>query len=118
MLTGREIFLGVAAIPFIYYFISLYSSWRYFRQPEVSPEPSFTPPVSILKPIRGLDPDAWDNLVSFCRLDYPEYEILFCVDADDRAILSLLNRLIATFPERSIRVLHGSGRVATNDKTA
>jgi ceramide glucosyltransferase len=118
MLTGRVIFLAVAAIPFIYYLISLYSSWRYFRQPEVAPEPSFTPPISILKPIRGLDPDAWENLSSFCRLNYPEYEILFCVDADDEAVISLLARLIAAFPERSIRVLHGSGRVATNDKTA
>jgi ceramide glucosyltransferase len=118
MLTGREIVLGVAAIPSVYYLISIYSSWRYFRQPEVAPEPSFTPPISILKPIRGLDPDAWENLVSFCRLDYPKYEILFCVDADDRSVLSLLDRLMATYPEKSIRVLHGSGRVATNDKTA
>jgi ceramide glucosyltransferase len=118
MLTGRGIFLAIAAIPFVYYLISLYSSWRYFRQPEVASDPSFTPPVSVLKPIRGLDPDAWDNLASFCRLDYPEYEILFCVDADDRSVLALLDRLMAAFPERGIRVLHGSGRVATNDKTA
>src|SRR3569833_654542 len=118
MPTGREIFLGVAAIPFIYYFISLYSYWRIFRQPEVIPEPTLTPPISILKPIRGLDPDAWDNLVSFCRLDYPVYEILFCVDADDASVLSLLDRLMAAFPERGIRVLHGSGRIATNDKAA
>src|SRR6185312_14280358 len=118
MPTGRGIFLAIAAIPFIYYLISLYSSWRYFRQPQIAPEPSFTPPVSILKPIRGLDPDAWNNLASFCRLDYPEYEILFCVDADDRSVLALLDRLMAAFPERSIRVLRGSGRIATNDKTA
>jgi ceramide glucosyltransferase len=118
MLTGRGIFLAIAAIPFVYYLISLYSSWRYFRQPEVASDPPFTPPVSVLKPIRGLDPDAWDNLASFCRLDYPEYEILFCVDADDRSVLALLDRLTAAFPERGIRVLHGSGRVATNDKTA
>lgn len=118
MLTGREIFLAIAAIPFIYYLISLYSSWRYFRQPEVVPEPSFAPPISILKPIRGLDPDAYENLASFCRLDYPKYEILFCVDADDESVLSVLSRLIADFPKQNIRVLYGSGRIATNDKTA
>ena len=53
-----NLFLAVAAIPFIYYLIAIYSSWRYFRQPVSAPDPSFTPPVSILKPIRGLDPDA------------------------------------------------------------
>ncbi len=115
-----EIFLLVAAIPFIYYFIAIYSSWRYFRQTTAvsAPDGSFTPPVSILKPIRGLDPDAGENLASFCRLDYPEYEVVFCVDADDAAVLAVLARLTADFPKCDIRVLYGSGRVATNDKVA
>ncbi len=113
-----DLFLAVAAIPFIYYLIAIYSSWRYFRQPVSAPEPSFAPPVSILKPIRGLDPDARANLASFCRLDYPEYEIVFCVDPDDQAVLDVLARLRHDFPDCRIRVLHGSGRVATNDKVA
>ena len=114
----KEIFLAVAAIPFIYYLISIYSAWRYFQQPASTPDGSFTPPVSILKPFRGMDPDAYENLASFCRLDYPEFEIVFCVDPDDDAILSVLARLTTEFPQRNIRVLHGSGRVAVNDKVA
>jgi ceramide glucosyltransferase len=113
-----DVFLAIAAIPFIYYLIAIYSSWRYFRQPPADPGPSPTPPISILKPIRGLDPDAAENLASFCRLDYPEYEIVFCVDPDDEAVLSVLAKLTADFPNCRIRVLHGSGRVATNDKVA
>ena len=112
------LFLGIAAIPFIYYLIAIYSSWRYFHQPAKEPDPGFTPPVSNLKPIRGLDPDAYENLASFCRQDYPDYEIVFCVDADDEAVLSVIDHLKADFPERPIRVLHGSGRIATNDKVA
>jgi ceramide glucosyltransferase len=113
-----ELFLAVAAIPFIYYLIAIYSSWRYFRQPVTLPDASFTPPVSILKPIRGLDPDARENLASFCRMDYPEYEIVFCVDPDDEAVLAVLTALTADFPLCRIRILYGSGRVATNDKVA
>jgi ceramide glucosyltransferase len=113
-----EVFLAVAAIPFIYYLIAIYSSWRYFRQPISAPDGSFTPPVSILKPIRGLDPDARENLASFCRLDYPEYEIVFCVDPEDQAVLEIITKLTADFPQCRIRVLYGSGRVATNDKVA
>ncbi|HTR35087.1 MAG TPA: glycosyltransferase [Bryobacteraceae bacterium] len=112
------LFLGIAAIPFIYYLIAIYSSWRYFHQPEKELDPSFTPPVSNLKPIRGLDPEAYENLASFCSQDYPDYEIIFCVDADDEAVLAVIDRLKADFPERQIRVLHGSGRIATNDKVA
>src|ERR1700678_962102 len=111
-------FLAVAAVPFIYYCIAIYSSWRYFHQPPRAVKSDFTPPVSILKPIRGLDPDAFENLASFCRLDYPEYEIVFCVDPDDEAVLAVIEKLVADFPRRSIRVLYGSGRIATNDKVA
>ncbi len=114
------LFLALAAIPFIYYGLVLYSSFRFFQQapgPTQSGQP-FSPPVSNLKPIRGLDPDAYDNLASFCRQDYGEYEIVFCIgDADDPA-LPVIERLIADFPECQIRVLIGSGRNAANDKVS
>jgi ceramide glucosyltransferase len=71
--------------------------------------------VSCLKPIKGLDIEAYENYASFCRQDYPEYEIVFCVDPGDPAV-PLLERLKAEFPERDIRILFGSGRTAVNDK--
>ncbi len=115
---ASEVFLAIAAIPFIYYLIALFSAWRYFGRPETVPVESFTPPVSILKPVKGLDPDAYKNLASFCRLDYPEYEIVFCVDRKDEGVLSVLARLTEDFPKTHIRILYGSGRQATNDKVA
>ncbi len=113
-------FLGVAAIPFIYYLIVIFSSWRYFRAAKRSAvqRPAFFPPVSILKPMRGQDPGAYENLASFCRQDYPQYEILLCVDPDDQTVLPIVERLRRNFPERTIRILYGSGRIATNDKVA
>jgi len=113
-----EWFLAVAALPFIYYLLAIYSAWRYFRQPSCKADASFAPPVSLLKPIRGLDPDAEENLASFCRLDYPDYEIVFCVDPEDEEVLAVVERLRKDFPHCHIRVLYGSGRVATNDKVA
>ena len=112
------VFLGIAAIPFIYYLIAIYSAARFFAQPESAPDGQFTPPVSNLKPIRGLDPDAYENLKSFCVQDYPDYEIVFCIDEDDTRVVSIIEKLQRNFPERRIRVLYGSGRVATNDKCA
>ncbi len=112
--------LVIAAIPFIYYGIALFSAWRFFtlsaREPAA--QPVFTPPVSILKPVRGLDPDAYENFASFCCQDYPEYEIVFCVGDRSDPVLPIIEKVIADFPERSIRVLFGSGRAATNDKVA
>jgi ceramide glucosyltransferase len=117
--AADTIFLGIAAIPAIYYFLVLYSTRRFFSSAKSrgkSPT-DFTPPVSCLKPIRGLDVEAYENYASFCRQDYPNYEILFCVDEDDPAV-PVLKKLMSDFPERQIRLLYGSGRSAINDKVA
>jgi ceramide glucosyltransferase len=113
--------LGMAAVPLIYYALALYSAWQFFRSSNKTrplTSPGYTPPVSHLKPIRGLDPDAYENFASFCRQDYPEYEIVFCVGDASEPALPTIQRLIRDFPKCQIRVLIGSGRVATNDKVA
>jgi len=112
--------LAVATFPFIYYLIALYSSWRYFRNSTAdnTANAESLGPVSILKPIRGLDPDAYENFASFCRQDYPDYEILFCVDSADDPSVPVIEKLSRNFPDCHIRVLFGSGRDAPNDKVA
>ena len=112
------VFLSIAAIPFVYYGIAIFSCWRFFRRPARRWAAGFTPPVSNLKPIRGLDPEAYENFASFCRQDYPEYELLFCVGDHEDPALPLIDRLKREFPARKIRVLFGSGRDAANDKVA
>lgn len=111
--------LAVAAIPFIYYVLAVWSTVRYFLQSrkELRPNDDFTPPVSCLKPIKGLDIEAYENYASFCRQDYPNYEIVFCADPSDPAF-PLVEKLIREFPKCNIRLLSGSGRNAINDKVA
>jgi len=116
--TAVLLLQGIAAVPFIYYLLAIYSSWRFFRQAEIAPDRAYAPPVSILKPFRGLDPDAYENLASFCRQDYPDYEMIFCVDPDDETVRPVVEKLQRDFPAREIRVLYGSGRIASNDKVA
>lgn len=111
--------LAIATFPFIYYLLVLYSSWRFFRRPVKSASPglgSFTPPVSNLKPIRGLDPEAYENFASFCRQDYPDYELLFCVGEKDAPVVPVLEKLARDFPQRRIRILFGANSDAPNDK--
>src|SRR6185312_6681441 len=78
--------------------------------------PGELPPISVLKPVRGLDRDAHDSFTSFCRQSYPEFEILFAVaDADDPAV-PVIHRLIAEFPGRAIRLVMGEPRMGPNSK--
>lgn len=111
--------LGVAALPFVYYLLVLYSSWRFFHRPilEQGRKSNFTPAASILKPVRGLDPEAYENFASYCRQDYPEYEIVFCVDPGDAAI-PLIEQLKRDFPVCAIRTIFPIASGASNDKVS
>lgn len=113
----RTFLLGIAAIPFIYYGIALFSCLRYFSRAKVRSS-GFLPPISNLKPVRGLDPEAYENFASFCRQDYPDYEIVFCVGDTRDPAYPVLRRLQEDFPNTKIRIVIGSGRVAANDKCA
>ena len=76
--------------------------------------------VVVLKPLHGAEPDLEANLASFCTQTYPgEFEIVFGVqDAGDPAI-AVVERLVAAYPARSIRLVvdpaqHGSNRKISN----
>jgi ceramide glucosyltransferase len=112
------LFLG--AIPFIYYFLAIFSSTRYFLQARKYSFQNldFTPPVSNLKPVRGLDPEAYENFASLCCQDYPEYELIFCATDQSDPSVPVIQRLMRDFPERKIRLLYSAGHNAINDKVA
>lgn len=116
----EHVVLFAAAIPFVFYFLVIYSSARYFWQSRTpsAKEHNFTPPVSNLKPVRGLDPDAYENFASFCRQDYPEYELIFCVTDQTDPSVPVIQKLMRDFPERKIRLLYSAGHTAINDKVA
>ena len=113
----RGAVLLAALAPLAYYLLALYCTWKYKRRPsEPAPVREFAPPVSILKPVRGLDREAYENFASFCRLDYPEYELLFAVaDADD-PVLPVLEKVKRDFPQRAIRVLTDIPQLGVNRK--
>ena len=77
----------------IYYLVCLWSAWRFLHErsaAQVARSTSSLPPVSILKPLKGIDPEILESFRSHCLQDYPEYEIIFGVsDADDPAVSSV-----------------------------
>lgn len=76
------------------------------------------PPVSILKPLKGTDPEMYESFRSHCAQDYPEYEILFGVsDASDPAA-ELVDKLRLEFPHHSIRMVQCEKNLGANGKVS
>jgi len=112
----RDAVLFLALAPLAYYAAATIAAWRFFRRERARNLPGCTPPVSLLKPVRGVDFASYENYSSFCRQDYPDYEILFAVnDASDEAI-PLVQRLMAEFPARQIRLIIGAEKLGANRK--
>ena len=115
----RYFVLLPALAPLLYYCLAIFSSWDYFRRIKklTSIEPHLSPPVSILKPVCGVDRGVYENFASMCRLDYPEYEIVFGVGEGDDLVVPLIEKLQKEFPERSIRLIVGIEQLGASRKT-
>ena len=112
----RVSLLVLAAAPLAYYLVAIFAALRFFLKARARQLPEFTPPVSILKPVHGVDFDSSNNFASFCVQNYPKYEILFCVNDMQDPAVPLLQQTIRDFPERAIRILSGAPKVGSNQK--
>ena len=77
---------------------------RYLRERraaenELVSRPGFTPPLTLLKPVHGAEPDLDTHLASFFEQDYPEYEILFCARTENDAGLEIARRVAGRYPQ-------------------
>lgn len=127
--------LVLAATPLCYYLLALYCVVDFFREPAGSkrekPQESEDnkkcgpatashelPAVSILKPVCGVDRDAYENFASFCRLDYPEYELVFGAANPADPAIAVIRRVEQDFPERRIRLITPIPAVGNNRKVS
>ena len=107
--------LVLALASFAYYLVAVMAALRFFRTRRAT-LPDFTPPLSILKPIYGLDRETYENYASFCLQDYPDYEILFCVSDDQDPAIPVITKLARNFPDRAIKLIVGSEPLGASDK--
>src|SRR5205085_2152836 len=80
--------------------------------------PTPFPPVSILKPVKGSDPEMYESFRSHCVQDYPEYEIIFGVSEPDDPAIAEVERLKREFPAVPIRLVHCEQRLGANIKVS
>ena len=119
MLSILHILVLLLAIsPLAYYLLSLYCVVEYFGDLRRAPshKEQFLPPVSIVKPVRGVDHEAYENFASFCRLDYPEYEVLFAVAHTEDPVIPIIEKVRCDFPQLPIRLITNIPHIGPNEK--
>src|SRR4029077_3342385 len=114
----RDSIYVLALGPLVYYALALITALSYIRSRNRAPlsAHTFAPPASILKPVRGLDHCAYENFASFCRLDYPEYEVVFCVSDAQDPVIPVVEKIQRDFPQRQIRLLIGAHEAGASSK--
>lgn len=114
----RVVLCLMALAPLAYYLVATAAAVRFFTRERRKRPGKFAPPISVLKPVRGVDFASYENFRSFCVQDYPDYEILFCVNDLEDAAVPLVRRLIDDFPQRSIRLLANAPQLGSNRKVS
>lgn len=123
LLSIGEAFRAVPAIATAasigYCLLATFAAIRFARQRNAGASAATSlPPVSILKPLKGADPEMYEALRSHCVQEYPEYEMLCGVTAADDPAVPVVERLIREFPEAKIRLLLCDKRLGANGKVS
>lgn len=105
----------------LYYFLCLWSAAAFLREPKAGEGARPTrdlPSISVLKPLKGIDPEIYESFRSHCRQDYPDYEIIFGVsDPNDPAVESV-KALQQEFPDRRIQLVVSPTILGANVKVS
>ena len=106
------LFLLLAACSVLYHLVVSLAALAFYARP--APEADFAPPVSVLKPLHGIERDFYASLAGFFRQDYPEYEIVFGLGDDADAARWTIAQLQRDFPRVPVKVVTVSESSRTN----
>lgn len=74
------------------------------------------PKVSLIKPVYGLEKDLYENLSTGCRQDYPDYEVIYCVQRKNDPAIEVLEKIRNDFPHSSVKIVIDESDVGPNGK--
>jgi ceramide glucosyltransferase len=115
---AAELFTALLTLSgIVYSLMALWAARRFEHTPAPTPDPAFTPGISILKPVKGVDARMHAGLVSHCTQNYAgEFEILFGVSSLDDPAVSEIARLRVEHPHMNIRLIECPARLGPNGK--
>ena len=108
---AEAILLLLIVAGWLYWLVAWWLTRAFFKAQTAQSE-SFLPPVSVLKPLKGLEAHAYENFAAFCRQDYPCYELLFGVAEADDPVVRVVKRIQQDFPQLPIHLVVASAAYA------
>jgi ceramide glucosyltransferase len=101
-------FTGITLFGIIGYLLQIVAVRSYTAPPNSGDGarlPRTFQPVSILKPLKGLDDGLFDNLESFCNLDYPQYELIFALQNQNDPAYKVVRKIKEKYPSKDITIV-------------
>lgn len=100
-----------------FHFISIaYGKYKFHKKSKRLFEPDKLPGVTIIKPLMGVDDNLMENLETFFTLEYPLFEILFCVQDNTDPVISVVQALVKKYPLIDAKLFTGGQNVGINPK--
>ncbi|MGA7684054.1 MAG: bacteriohopanetetrol glucosamine biosynthesis glycosyltransferase HpnI [Terriglobales bacterium] len=100
-----------------FYVLSACGITSFLKQRQRKPIPS-PPPVSILKPLKGADPEMWESFRSHAEQDYPDFELIFGVSDPSDPACTIVRQLQQECPSRAIKLIVCEQALGTNVKVS
>lgn len=89
---------------------------RYVRPLPDPTEARDWPFISLIRPLCGVDQFEAETLRSSFTQDYPDYEVLLCVEDDADPVIPLARQIMAEYPEVPAKLLIGRSAISGNPK--
>jgi ceramide glucosyltransferase len=123
IISFLKFFLALVVVSSVfYYFLTLYCVHSFFRRAKRasarpdSPSTGFLPPITVLKPLNGVERGLYENLLSHLQQDYPAYQVIFGVKSHNDPVLPIVERLRRELPDKDIELVVSDNIIGSNLK--
>jgi ceramide glucosyltransferase len=117
--TALELIAALATVgSLFFYLLSTLGIIAFLRDRSKLSVPADLPPITILKPLKGVDREMFESFRSHCEQDYPDFQIVFGVSDPSDPAIAVVRQLQAKYPNRAIDLVVCKGILGTNVKVS
>ncbi|HLO89265.1 MAG TPA: bacteriohopanetetrol glucosamine biosynthesis glycosyltransferase HpnI [Nostocaceae cyanobacterium] len=118
MMIIKILLLVLCFSAILFYICGIYAALAFSVTSTNSCSSEYHPPVTILKPLSGVETDTYANLASFCQQHYPKYQIIFSVRDRQDPVIAVVEKLKQQFPAVDMELVVSDRLIGANLKVS